>query len=101
VKQLFAWFKLKQSVKDYVAQCSICQQAKIEKVAYPGLLASLSIPKNAWHTITLDFIEGLPKSAGYNCIMVVVDKFSKYAHFVALSHPFTAFQVTVTSYDFR
>jgi hypothetical protein len=96
VKQLFAWFKLKQSVKDYVAQCSICQQAKIEKVAYPGLLASLSIPKNAWHTITLDFIEGLPKSAGYNCIMVVVDKFSKYAHFVALSHPFTAFQVAVT-----
>jgi hypothetical protein len=96
VKQLFASFKLKQSVKDYVAQCSICQQAKTEKVAYPGLLAPLPILENAWHTVTLDFIEGLPKSAGYNCILVVVDKFSKYAHFVALSHPFTTFQVAVT-----
>lgn len=43
--------------------------------------------------VTLDFIEGLPKSNSYNCILVVVDKFSKYAHFLSLSHPFTALQV--------
>lgn len=43
--------------------------------------------------ISLDFIEGLPKSAGYNSIMVVVDKFSKYAHFLPLAHPFIAFQI--------
>jgi hypothetical protein len=54
----------------------------------------LHIPDHAWHTITLDFI-GLPKSVGANCILVVVDKFSKYAHLVALSHPFTALQVAV------
>ena len=95
VKHLFAWFKLKQSVQDFVAQCTICQQAKAERVAYPGLLAPLPIPDHAWHTVTLDFIEGLPKSASYNCILVVVDKFSKYAHFVPLSHPFTALQVGV------
>ena len=65
------------------------------RVAYPGLLAPLPIPDHAWHTVTLDFIEGLPKSAGYNCILVVVDKFSKYAHFVPLSHPFTALQVAI------
>lgn len=41
VKQLFAWYKLKQSVQDFVAQRSICQQAKSERVAYPGLLAPL------------------------------------------------------------
>lgn len=62
---------------------------------YLGLLAPLPIPSHAWHTVTLDFIEGLPKSVGYNCILVVVNKFSKYAHFVALSHPFTALQVAV------
>nr|AAX95862.1 retrotransposon protein, putative, unclassified [Oryza sativa Japonica Group]ABA92196.1 retrotransposon protein, putative, unclassified, expressed [Oryza sativa Japonica Group] len=41
----------------------------------------------------MDFIEGLPKSEGYDTILVVVDKFSKFAKFIPLSHPFTALQV--------
>jgi len=96
VKQIFAWTKLKQFVKEFVAQCTVCQQAKSERVPYPGLLAPLPIPDDAWQTVTLDFIKGLPWSAGYNCILVVVHKFSKYAHFLPLSHPFTALQVALT-----
>ena len=38
----------------------------------------------------MDFIDGLPPSHGYNCLFVVVDKFSKYAHFMPLKHPYTA-----------
>jgi hypothetical protein len=43
--------------------------------------------------VSLDFIEGLPKSEGKDVILVVVDRFSKYAQFLPLSHPFTIKQV--------
>lgn len=49
--------------------------------------------------MSLDFIEGLPNSNRYNVIMVVVDKFTKYAHFIPLAHPFTAIQVAQAYMD--
>uniref|UniRef100_A0A8R7QCZ2 Integrase catalytic domain-containing protein n=1 Tax=Triticum urartu TaxID=4572 RepID=A0A8R7QCZ2_TRIUA len=34
----------------------------------------------------MDFVEGLPMSDNNDLILVVVDRFTKYAHFVALNH---------------
>jgi hypothetical protein len=95
----FAWPGMKKAVELYVDRCAICKQAKSEHVRYPGLLQPLAIPSSAWHTVTLDFIEGLPRSKQDNCIMVVVDKLTRYAHFVPLSHPFSAYQVAVAFVD--
>jgi hypothetical protein len=61
-----------------------CQQAKPERVKYPGLLQPLQVPTGAWQTVTMDFIEGLPTFGSANSILVFVDPFTKYAHFVPL-----------------
>lgn len=93
VKSLFASPHLCTIVVQFANACSICQRAKSEHVKYPGLLQTLPVPEHAWQFVSLNFIEGLPKSATFNCILVVIDKFSKYSHFVPLAHPFTAFDV--------
>jgi hypothetical protein len=46
----------------------------------------------AWEVVTMDFIDGLPKSAGSDCILVVVDKFTLYGHFIPyISSLFSSF----------
>jgi hypothetical protein len=49
--------------------------------------------------VSMDFVEGLPRSGHYNCILVVVDKFSKFSHFIPLRHPFTALYVAKAFLD--
>lgn len=89
-KTMFAWAGMKKMIKNKLQHCQICLQAKPDRSKYPGLLQPLPVPEGAWQTLSLDFIEGLPRSRHYNCILVVVDKFSKYSHFIPLTHPFTA-----------
>lgn len=90
IRSLFRWVGMRQYIKTRVQTCLICQQAKSERVAYPGLLQPLPVPQGAWETVTMDFIEGLPSSGHYNSIIVFVDTFTKYAHFAPLHHLFNA-----------
>jgi hypothetical protein len=90
LKRLFAWTGLKAQVKDFIKQCDVCQHAKHSHSPPAGLLQPLPIPTGPWREITMDFIDGLPMSEGCNTIMVVVDRFTKFAHFLPLRHPYTA-----------
>lgn len=93
LKKLFSWSGMKLAWEEFVKQCSICQHAKHENCKYPGLPQPLPLAKGVWQNLTMDFIEGLPKSLGYSVISVVVDRYTKYAHFLPLKHPFTASHV--------
>ncbi|CAJ2678818.1 unnamed protein product [Trifolium pratense] len=93
IKSLFYWKGMTKDILHYVKNCGVCQRNKPDLAAYPGLLQPLPIPTQIWTAISMDFIEGLPTSAGKQVIFVVVDRLSKYAHFMALSHPYTALDV--------
>lgn len=81
--------------KFFLRNCVVCQQCKYETTAPPDLLQPLPIPEAVWTDISMDFIDGLPPSFGKSVILVIVDRFSKAAHFLALRHPYTASSVTL------
>lgn len=74
---------------NYVLLCPVCQKNKGEHCPYPGFLDPLHIPDMVWTHINMDFVEGLPKSDGKELILVVVDRLSKFTHFIPLAHPYT------------
>jgi len=85
---------MKTNVDTYVKQCSIYQQMKHSHDHPAGLLQPLPIPAGAWQDfVKRDFVEGLPKSDGYSVILVVVDRLTKFAHFIPLKHPYTSVTV--------
>ena len=47
----------------------------------------------------MDFIEGLPKPEGYSVILVMVDRFTKYAHFIPIKHLYTAATIAKAVFD--
>ena len=77
-------------MESFVQQCEVCQKAKHVHNLPAGKLQPLPVPAGTWQDLSMDFIEGLPKSEGYSVIMVVVDRLTKYAHFLPLKHPYTA-----------
>ena len=75
------------------------RDTKAKNVASLGLLQPLAIPEHVWYEISMDFIDGLPKSDGKDTIFVIVDRLSKDAHFIPLKHPYTVLLVARTFLD--
>ena len=84
------WVRMKFDIAKFVAECEICQRNKSFTASLVGILQPIPLPLKDCYEITMNFIEGLPKVEGCSTILVVVDRLSKYAHFVCLKHPYLA-----------
>ncbi|CDJ35833.1 Retrotransposon nucleocapsid protein, related [Eimeria mitis] len=90
VARSFWWPRMRPSVEEYVLSCPDRQQQKPRNTDKPGFLHSLPIPDRIWTDIPMDFIVGLSPVRGHDSIYVVVDRLSKYAHFIPFSSSATA-----------
>lgn len=75
---------MEKDTKEFIAACSVCAQNKTSNRPPSGLLLPLPIPSRPWSHISLDFVTGLPSSNGNTVVLTIVDRFSKFAHFVPL-----------------
>ncbi|GKV29618.1 hypothetical protein SLEP1_g38525 [Rubroshorea leprosula] len=83
VKESFYWPKLEQNVIRHIQRCKVCHQAKTIN-QNTGLYLPLPIPTSPWEDVSMDFVLGLPRTQrSKDSIIVVVDRFSKMAHFIA------------------
>ena len=88
----YSWPNLKRDVKDYIRSCDVCSRSKTPRHRPFGLLQPLPVPDRPWGSVSLDFIVDLPPVHGFDSVLVVVDRLTKLAHFIACSKTATAEQ---------
>ena len=90
---------MRRKVSEYIKRCNDCNRNKASRHAKYGNLQFREPPKKPWDEVTMDFIVKLPKSADpvtgheYDSILVMVDRLTKYSHFIPCSETITAPQL--------
>jgi hypothetical protein len=78
----FFWPRMRRDVERYISRCTTCNKAK-SRLNPHGLYMPLPVPRAPWEDISMHFVLGLPRTKrGRDSGIVVVDRFSKMAHFI-------------------
>jgi len=84
IRRNFWWPKMNERIIDFVRSCPECQKNKAARHQPYGLTSPLELPYAPWQSIAMDFITELPLSGGCDQLWVVIDRFTKMAHFLPL-----------------
>ena len=93
VRREYSWPEMRTFVRDYVRSCILCKRNKAPRHKPYGLLRPLPVPLRPWHSISIDFIEFLPLSGGYDAICVIIDRASKQVILIACDRFITSAQL--------
>jgi len=78
----YSWPSLCTDVQQFCKFCITCMRSKPQRHKPYGSLKQLPIPERPWNSISMDFIEKLLLSSGFNTILVTVDRLTKQAIFI-------------------
>ncbi|WVZ48699.1 hypothetical protein U9M48_000118 [Paspalum notatum var. saurae] len=91
LKQKFWWTRMKREIAKYVSECDVCKRVKADHLKPGGMLQPLNIPAWKWEDVHMDFVVGLPRTQkGYDSIWVIIDRFTKSAHFLPVKTVYRA-----------
>jgi len=62
VQRKYYWPRMRETIKQYVKNCDICQRTKVVRHAPYGLMKPNEAPHRPWKSISMDFITDLPLS---------------------------------------
>lgn len=82
LRRRYWWPGMQDFVTNFILSCDQCKRAKATRHKPYGHLRFLPIPNRPWSSISMDFIEGLPDSRGFDCILVIVDRLTKMSLFI-------------------
>ena len=82
VRRGYSWPSLRADVQQFCKSCVTCMRSKPQRHKPYRFLKQLSIPERPWNSISMDFIEKLPLSSGFDIILVIVDRLTKQAIFI-------------------
>jgi len=90
ISRNYFWPKMRSFIKEYIETCDQCKRCKNIRHKTFGYLQSLPIAQGPWKSISMDFIVSLPNSNNFTAIFVVVDRFTKMAHFIPTTNEVNA-----------
>jgi hypothetical protein len=75
---LYYWPTMRKDCYNFVKICDPCQRSKKSNQPTRTILKPLPVPIERFHTVQMDFFPTPRDSAGYNSVMIIVDKLTKF-----------------------